>query len=90
MGAKVKKLETESELTAYGASSKTGIILLDVPAGSPLAGYGFESDDVILKVNGKKISNLRMLKRGLSGKRTHDVLILRGQEDKVIRFRINQ
>jgi len=89
MGAKVKKLETESELTAYGASSKTGMILLDVPPGSPLAQYGFESDDVILKVNGKEMPNLRMLRRGLSGKGTHDLLILRGQAEKVIQFRIN-
>ncbi len=40
----------------------------------------------MLKVNGTGVSDLKILRRLLSGNGTHDVLILRGQEEKVIQF----
>lgn len=90
MGAEVDDLDSLDELTAYGASAKSGVILVRVPAGSAMAKFGFETDDVILEVNGRPIANVGELRQYFSGQSESEVRILRGQEVSIIRLPPNQ
>ena len=47
----VKSLDTEAELTATGMPEKKGVLLVEVPADSELATYGFKSGDVVLFID---------------------------------------
>jgi len=84
MGAEVDDLNTDDEITAYGAPSKSGVILVDVPPGSAMGEFGFENDDVILEINGRKVPNQRTLRGLLRGKGDYKVLIVRDQKEQTI------
>ena len=91
LGAEVDNLDTEEELTAYGAPSKTGVILRKVPKDSQMAEFGFRTDDVIFKINNKRIHNRGMLadcfQKSKAGQEFKAV-ILRVQEEASISFTI--
>ncbi|MEM9399717.1 MAG: PDZ domain-containing protein [Verrucomicrobiota bacterium] len=84
LGAEMDDLDTLSEMTAYGAPDKTGVILVNVPVNSPMDQFGFQTDDVILIINNKSISNQTKLKRQFKSKEILKVKILRNQAEQMI------
>ncbi|MDQ8183583.1 hypothetical protein [Pelagicoccus sp. SDUM812005] len=81
LGAQFKALDTEAELTATGMDSLRGVLLLAVPKFSPMANYGFESDDVVLEVDGANVDSKSFIKvmNGLNPGH-HRASVWRGQQ----------
>jgi serine protease DegQ len=51
----------EGEMSAFGLPGVTGVLVLDVPAGSALARVGLRKNDVILSINGGKMADTAAL-----------------------------
>ncbi len=63
LGAKVRSIADEGEMSAFGLPGVAGVLLLEVPPRSTLARAGLRANDVILSVNGSRISDTRALIR---------------------------
>jgi len=63
LGAKVRSIADEGEMSAFGLPGVAGVLLLEVPPRSTLARAGLRANDVILSVNGSRISDTRALVR---------------------------
>lgn len=87
--ASVTSLDTESKLTAYGARSLEGAIILKLPEYSKLYKLGFKLDDVVLKVGNTKIYNARDFARAsilfTEGKK-YTAEVQRGQKEITFEF----
>ncbi len=66
LGASVRNVANEGEMSAFGLPGVTGVLVQDVPAGSPLAKAGLRKYDVILSVNGEKTADMAALLRQVS------------------------
>jgi len=55
LGAKVKNVTTEAEMSAVGIGRITGVLFLDVPAASDAAKAGFQEGDCILKIGRSQV-----------------------------------
>jgi hypothetical protein len=89
MGVKVRNIADQGEMSVYGTPGVSGILVLDVPAGSPIATSGLQKEDVILGLEGQKVEDGRslldhtsLLKAGQSVK----IEILRAQKSHVLAF----
>ncbi|MCH6258703.1 PDZ domain-containing protein [Puniceicoccaceae bacterium K14] len=82
LGAMVKSLDTEAELTATGMLEKRGVFLVEVPANSELAKYGFKGGDVVLFIDGVSTPGIREFEKVVSSMKpgTHNVKVWRAQE----------
>lgn len=87
-GASFKTLNSEADLTATGMFEKTGTLLIDVPKTSPLSAYGFESDDVVLEIDGKKTKTALQFIEIFEGLKagSHMAAIWRDQKAKTLTF----
>jgi S1-C subfamily serine protease len=77
LGATVKNLIGEAEKSGAGLGAETGILFVEVPAGSEAAKSGFQAGDVLLKMAGKPVHSIRDLNRLLkqySGKNVNVVV----------------
>jgi hypothetical protein len=63
LGASVRNIRDEGEMSAFGLPGVTGVLVLEVPADSALAKAGLQKNDVILSVNGAKTSDAAALLR---------------------------
>ncbi len=63
LGAKIKNVVGMGEVSAHGLPGETGVLLMDVPNGSPAAKAGLKKSDAILKCNGKKVDTVAGLLR---------------------------
>jgi hypothetical protein len=63
LGARVRNITDEGEMSAFGLPGVTGVLVLEVPAESPLAKAGVHKNDVILSVNGQKAADTAALLR---------------------------
>ena len=63
LGASVRNIRDEGEMSAFGLFGVTGVLVLDVPAESGLAKAGLRKNDVILAINGVKTSDTAALRR---------------------------
>jgi hypothetical protein len=63
LGARVRNIADEGEMSAFGLPGVTGVLVLEVPADSALAKAGLQKNDVILSVNGAKTSDAAALLR---------------------------
>lgn len=63
LGATVRNIADEDERSAFGLPGVTGVLLLEVPAGSPLAKAGLQKNDVIRSVNGTQTPDVAALLR---------------------------
>lgn len=63
LGAKVRSIADEGEMSAFGLPGVAGVLLLEVPPRSTLARAGLRANDVILSVNGSRISDTKALIR---------------------------
>jgi Right handed beta helix region len=61
MGAKVRNIIGEGEMSAHGLPGETGVLIVDLPTDSPLAKAGVKKDDVILGANEKKVDTVKDL-----------------------------
>jgi hypothetical protein len=63
LGASVRNITGEGEMSAFGLPDVTGVLVLEVPAESPLAKAGLRKNDVILSVNDAKTTDTTALRR---------------------------
>jgi hypothetical protein len=63
LGASVRNIADEGEMSAFGLPGVTGVLALEVPAESALAKAGLRKNDVILSVNGGKTADTGALLR---------------------------
>ncbi len=61
--ARVRNVADDGEKSALGLPGVTGVLVLEVPTGTPLARAGLEANDVILSVNGTKAPDVGTLRR---------------------------
>jgi S1-C subfamily serine protease len=57
LGARVRNIADEGEMSAFGLPGVTGVLILDVAAESPLAKAGLRKNDVVLFINGEPVAN---------------------------------
>jgi hypothetical protein len=67
LGAKIKNIIGQGEISAYGLPGDVGVLILQVPAGSTAENAGLKKDDVILKCGEQEISNVDNLLKIFSG-----------------------
>ena len=61
LGASVRNIADEGEMSAFGLPGVTGVLVLEVPAQSVLSRAGLEKNDVILSINGVKAGDVATL-----------------------------
>jgi serine protease Do len=66
LGASVRNIADEGEMSAFGLPGVTGVLVLEVPADSVLAKAGLQKNDVILSVNGDKTADVATLLKQVS------------------------
>jgi len=54
LGASVRNIASQGEMSAFGLPGVTGILVLEAPAESPLTKAGLRKNDVILSINGER------------------------------------
>jgi hypothetical protein len=84
--AEVRNISGLGDRSAYGLPDESGVLLLNVPAGSPAAKAGFQKDDVIVACNGQPVRTLKDLQqlRDQAAGRQLSVSINRKQKQVVI------
>ena len=63
LGTKVRNIVDEGEMSAFGLPGVTGVLVVEVATGSPLAAGGVRKNDVILGVNEQVVKGVEELKR---------------------------
>jgi membrane-associated protease RseP (regulator of RpoE activity) len=63
LGARVRNITGEGEMSAFGLPGVTGVLVLEVPVDSALAKAGLRNNDVILSVNGGKLADTAALRQ---------------------------
>jgi hypothetical protein len=63
IGARVRNIADEGEMSAFGLPGVTGVLVLDVPADSAPARAELQKSDVILSINGAKTADTAALLR---------------------------
>ncbi len=84
LGASVRDIAGENEMSAFGLPCVTGVVLLDAPAGGLPAKAGLQKNDVILSVNGVKTADVAALVRqtaALASGQTVSIGIVRSQKE---------
>ncbi|QOV91342.1 PDZ domain-containing protein [Humisphaera borealis] len=87
LGATVRNIVGNGEVSAHGLNGEAGVLVLQVPSDSALAKAGLKKDDVILSVDGQKVGDAGQLSK-LSGMLTkkprYDVLVWRNQSETTL------
>ncbi|HKW30536.1 MAG TPA: PDZ domain-containing protein [Verrucomicrobiae bacterium] len=89
LGASVRNIRDEGEMSAFGLPGVTGVLVLGVPADSALARAGLRKNDVILSINsGKTADTAALLKQALesSGGSSLKIGISRDQKEMVVQL----
>ena len=87
LGANVRNIADEGEMSAFGLPGVTGVLVLDIPAGSSPAQAGLQKNDVILSVNGDKTADAVTLLRqvsALTAGQTVKIGISRNQKEIIL------
>jgi hypothetical protein len=89
LGARVRNISDEGEMSAFGLPGVTGVLVLEVPAGSSLIKAGLQKNDVILSVNGEKTADVAALLRqvpSLTDGQTVAIGISRNQKEIALKL----
>ena len=88
MGAQLKTLETEAELSATGMFDTYGVLLISVPQNSALAKLGFKIDDVVIELDSDKITNQQVFIKKMNNltRGKHTVKVWRHQSPITFSF----
>jgi hypothetical protein len=89
LGASVRNIRDEGEMSAFGLPGLAGVLVLEVPADSALAKAGLQKSDVILSVNGEKTADAAELLRhtpALSASRFLKIVFSRDQTEMVLQL----
>jgi len=87
LGARMRNIISEGEMSAFGLPGVTGVLVLEVPVESPLAKAGLQKNDVILSVNGGRMVDTAALLRqvlALSAGSSWKIGVSRDQKEMVI------
>ncbi|HLP77986.1 MAG TPA: PDZ domain-containing protein, partial [Candidatus Paceibacterota bacterium] len=87
LGATVRNITGEGEMSAFGLPGVTGVLVLEVSADSALAKAGLRKNDVILSVNGAKTADTAALRQqmpSLSGGSLLRVTVSRDQREMIV------
>jgi S1-C subfamily serine protease len=71
-------------MSAFGLPGVIGVIVLEMPVGSPFRQAGLRQNDVILAVNGEPVANTKSLPR-LPDHSAISVRVFRNQREVTIR-----
>ena len=89
-GARLRNIETDGDMSAAGMDSKDGVLLAEVARGSGAEKMGLKTNDVILKIDGAGVRNLKefaarygQLKKG----EDLEVAVWRDQAERTLRIR---
>ncbi len=91
LGAKVRNIVGQGEMSAYGTPGETGVLVVAVPVGGALDMAGLKKDDVILKFAGKPtilFTDLARHSTGLTPGQEVEIRVLRSQKEATISLRI--
>ncbi|HEU6447397.1 MAG TPA: PDZ domain-containing protein [Verrucomicrobiae bacterium] len=87
LGASVRNIAGEGEMSAFGLSGVTGVLVLEVPANSALAKAGLQKNDVILSVNGEETADTAALAQQVTRlSASLKIGISRDQKDMVVQI----
>ena len=89
LGASVRNIADEGEMSAFGLPGVTGVLVLEVPAESALAKAGLQKNDVILSVNGGKTADTAALLRqvpALPAGNSFKIGVSRDQKEMVVQL----
>jgi hypothetical protein len=90
LGASVRNIADEGEMSAFGLAGIAGVLVLEVPAESALAKAGLRKNDVILSVNGAKTADAAALLRQTAAPpawRALTIGVSRDQKELVVQCR---
>jgi len=92
LGATIKNIVGQAEISAAGLGSATGVIFVDVPAACQAGNAGFRQGDVILELDGKAVSSVRDLELlfKTTRPRTVPVLVYRNQKKITVKLAVGQ
>jgi len=82
LGACLRNVADEGEMSAFGLAGVTGVLVLDVPAESALARAGLRKNDVILSVNKAKTTDTATFLRQVSASPAGQSLQLGSSRDQ--------
>ena len=81
LGVDVRPVNSK-EVERYGLNSHQGVVLIRVHPNSPLAGIGFEVNDMILEINGQAINGLEVFVDLVSALKPQQRIILLGLDHR--------
>ena len=82
LGACVRNITDEGEISAFGLAGVTGVLVVDVQANSPLAQAGLRKNDVILSINDATTTDTAALLRQVATSPTGIPVKLRISRDQ--------
>jgi hypothetical protein len=89
LGATVRNIADEGEMSAFGLPGVTGVLVLDVPSDSALSKAGLQKNDVILSIaEGQTPDTVALLRVTPASSPGHvsNIIVLRDQKQKIIRL----
>jgi serine protease Do len=84
---------TENVARYYDLPVKEGCLVVEVVEGSPADDAGIRAGDIIIRIDGEKISDPRMLRKTIEEKNVGqaiDIVVARGSFTKTIRLKLGE
>jgi hypothetical protein len=78
-GGQIKNLDTDGDVSATGMHEKVGILILEPPIYGNFSDMGFQKGDVILKVDGVQVDNLKAFKTEIEKDKVKSFSVWRNQ-----------
>ncbi|MES2307600.1 MAG: PDZ domain-containing protein [Verrucomicrobiota bacterium] len=91
LGAEIRNIRGEGEMSAYGLPGEVGILILSLSKESPLTSSGILSKDVILNLNGQKTDDLNQLLtrfKSLTPGQEFSITVMRNQQPQTFKTKV--